>query len=111
MMRRVTMAWLVLFGMAIVSLLLIVFPNKVVSWHAGLWRRHHSSERDQAMMDKLQELDPFSRWMIGKMSTYIREGVEAPEHFPRMVALIRLIGITLELACLAAVVLVFMGPS
>lgn len=82
-----------LLGLA--SLLLVLRPERIVSWHANMYRSHYPTPEARATLDKAQEWNPLSRWMIGKMSNYALEGVEAPQHFPRMVTFVRSIGTVL----------------
>lgn len=82
-----------LLGLA--ALVLTFWPEKVVSWHANMYRSHYPTPEARATLDKAQEWNPLSRWMIGKMSDYALEGAGAPQRFPRMVTFVRSVGTVL----------------
>lgn len=82
-----------LLGLA--ALLLTLCPERIVSWHANMYRSHYPTPEARTTLDQAQEWNPLSRWMIGKMSDYALEGAEAPQRFPRMVTFIRSVGTVL----------------
>jgi len=85
--------WLLLVLLYLVSLLIVVFPAKIVSWHARMYRYNYPDERARAQLDQMQVFNPLSTFVIGKMSDYAVRGLEEPEAFPRMILFIRLLGL------------------
>ncbi len=88
--------------MTVLSLLLLFRAEKVVAMHADMYCRHYPTARERAILDRMQSVNPLSRWVIGRMSDYAEYGPEHPERFPRMVAFVRGMGAVLFAACILA---------
>lgn len=76
-----------------ISILLVVFSNKIVSWHATYSRNSYPDKRSLEQADRLMIFNPLSKFLIGTMSDYAAKGPEHPEAFPRMIWFIRLLGL------------------
>lgn len=85
--------WLVLTLLYLVSLLVVAFPAKIVSWHARMYRHNYPDEQALKRLDEMQVFNPLSTFLVGKASDYATKGPEEPEAFPRMVWFIRLLGL------------------
>jgi len=85
--------WLSFTLLYLVSLLVVVFSAKIVSWHARMYRHNYPDARALEQLDQMQVFNPLSKWIIGKMSDYAIRGPEEPETFPRMIWFIRLLGL------------------
>ncbi len=99
--------WIELGLFGVVSVLLVAWPRKIVSLHASQYLKHYPTPAELATLDKMQDWNPLSKYMIGRMSDYAREAPEYPERFPRMLAFVRVVGLALMLpTCAAALAVV-----
>ncbi|GAB4404621.1 MAG: hypothetical protein Kow00123_16430 [Anaerolineales bacterium] len=95
------MAWLpsiVLLAFCGVGCALLLFPKRIIQAHARLGRRAWEPGEIPDWID--QEMDPWSRFMIGSRKEYLLRGPTEPERFSKMIWYLRAMGLLLLLGTL-----------
>lgn len=96
-------------GLAIlygISLLIVVYSKKIVSWHARMIRFLYP---DIELVDRVQIFNPPNLSLVGKFSDYANKGPEHPEYFPRMIWFFRIIGLIPMIGCTIVLIYTIFG--
>ena len=80
----------VFYGLAFV---LILFPAKVLRFHARLSRKGWANGAVPDWIDDL--MDPLNKFLLGSGRAYLMQGDSEPERFPRMIWYFRILGLIL----------------
>jgi len=103
--------WLGLAGLFLIwglGLVFVLYPAKVVRWHASVNRRLYEwayKKLDKNLIDRTQM--PWETYLLGSKTDYALRGSENPQLFPRAIWFIRLLGViplvvtTVVLLCIA----------
>jgi len=78
-----------------VAFVLILFPDRVVRFHASLLRKGWADEKVPDWIDDL--MDPFNKFLIGSRKAYLTLGPTQPKRFRRAIWYVRILGLILFL--------------
>lgn len=75
---RATAFWLLLTLLYLISLLLVVFPEQIVSWHARMYRHNCPDAEALERLDQMyQVFGPLSKLLVEKPSTMQLGGLKS----------------------------------
>ena len=96
--------------MFLISLILVAFPSKVVSWWATYFRIRYPDKDSLERADRMMVFNPLNRPILGSISEFATRGPEHPEDFPRAIVFIQIIGL-LPLIGSAFALMIFILPA
>ena len=76
------------------SLILVLYPAKVVQWHASVNRKLYErlyKKVDRELIDRTQM--PWEAYLLGSKAEYLIRAPKDPGHFPRAIWFVRSLGL------------------